>query len=78
MPKYTLSGEQAAIILPVTSENGLRKRLIRDQSLEITDAEHKQMQTHKVVKALIESGSIKVETTKSTAKADAQVKHGQL
>lgn len=64
MPKYTLSGEQAAIILPVNGEDGLRKRLVKGETIEVSDAEHVKLSAHRVVKALIDSGEITVEGVK--------------
>lgn len=64
MPKYTLSGEQAAIILPVSNENGLRKRLVNGETIEVSDAEHVKLSAHRVVKALIDLGEIVVEGIK--------------
>lgn len=64
MPKYTLSGEQAAIILPISGENGQRMRLVNGSTLDVSDAEHTKMVNHRVVKAFIDSGEITVEGVK--------------
>lgn len=65
MPKYTLSGEQAAIILPVNGANGMRKRLVNGETIEVSDAEHAKLSAHRVVKAFIDSGVITVDGAKS-------------
>lgn len=64
MPKYTLSGEQAAIILPISGTNGLRKRLVNGETIEVSDADHVKLSAHRVVKAFIDSGEITVEGIK--------------
>ncbi|WP_180172803.1 hypothetical protein [Acinetobacter sp. YH01025] len=70
MPKYTYSGDQAALILPT------KPRLVLDKgvAVEVAQAEHEKLLKHKIIGALIESGEIvvadeekQVKSTRSTS-----------
>lgn len=61
MPKYTYSGDQAALILPT------KPRLVLDkgEEVEVSQAEHDKLVKHKIVGSLIQLGEIKVEGAKA-------------
>lgn len=61
MPKYTYSGDQAALILPT------KPRLVLDkgEEVEVSQAEHDKLVKHKIIGSLIQSGEIKVEGAKA-------------
>lgn len=62
MPKYTYSGDQAALILPT------KPRLVLDkgEEVEVSQAEHDKLVKHKIISSLIQSGEIKVEGAKAS------------